>query len=34
MTMEWSSKIVNFTTIGAKGLMQGRGYISHYSEYA
>ena len=34
MTKVGSAKIVNFITIGAGGLMLGRGYISHYSEYA
>ena len=34
MTKERSVMIVNFITIGAGGLMLGRGYISHYSEYA
>ena len=33
MTKEGSAKIVNFITIGAGGLMLGRGCISHYSEY-
>ena len=33
-TKEGSSKIVNFITIGAGGLMLGRGYISHCCEYA
>ena len=34
MAKECSSKIVNFITIWAEGLMLGRGYISHHSEYA
>ena len=34
MTKEGPTKIVNFITIGAWGLMLGRGYMSHYSEYA
>ena len=34
MTKEGSAKIVNFITIGAGGLMLGRGYVSHYSAYA
>ena len=34
MTREGSVKSVNFITIGAGGLMLGRGYMSHYSEYA
>ena len=34
MTKERSVMIVNFITLGAGGLMLGRGYISHYSEYA
>ena len=34
MTKEGSSKIVNFIINGAGGLMLGRGYISHHSEYA
>ena len=34
MTKEGSSKIVNFITISAGDLMLGRGYLSHYSEYA
>ena len=34
MTKEGSAKIVNFITIGAEGLILGRGYISHYCEYA
>ena len=34
MTKEGSSKIVNFITIGDGGLTLGRGYKSHYSEYA
>ena len=36
MTKEGSSKIVNFISIKAWGLMLGRGYtcISHCSEYA
>ena len=34
MTKEGSAKRVNFITIGAGGLMLGRGYISQYSEYA
>ena len=33
MTREGSVKSVNFITIGAGGLMLGRGYMSHYSEY-
>ena len=31
MTKEGSAKIANFISIGAGGLMLGRGYISHYS---
>ena len=31
---EWSSKIVNVIIIGTGVLMLGRGYISHYTEYA
>ena len=34
MTKEGSTKMVNFITIGAGGLVLGRGYISHYSKYA
>ena len=34
MTKEEFAKIVNFITIGTDGLMLGRGYMSHYSEYA
>ena len=34
MTKEGSDKIVNFITIGDGVLMLGRGYISHYSDYA
>ena len=34
MSREGSAKIVNFITTRAGGLMLGRGYISHYSEYA
>ena len=34
MTKEGFSKIVNFITIWAGGLMLGRGYINHYSENA
>ena len=34
MTKEGSAKIVNFITIGTGGLMRGRGYMSHYCEYA
>ena len=34
MTKEGSAMIANFISIGAGGLMLGRGYISHYSEYA
>ena len=34
MTKEGFAKIVNFITIGAGGLMLGRGYVSNYSEYA
>ena len=32
MTMEGSTKIVNFMTPGAGVLMLGRDHISHYSE--
>ena len=31
MTKEGSAKIVNFITIGAGGLMLGRGYMSEYA---
>ena len=34
MTKDGSARIANFITIGAGSLMLGRGYISHYSEYA
>ena len=34
MTKEGSAKIVNFITNGAGGRMLGRGYMSHYIEYA
>ena len=34
MIKEKSPKIVNFISIGAGGLMLGRGYISRYNEYA
>ena len=34
MTEEGSTKIVNFITNWARGLMLGHGYISHYIEYA
>ena len=30
MTKEGSAKIANFISIGAGGLMLGRGYMSHY----
>ena len=33
MTKEGSTEIVNFMTLRAGVLMQGRGHISHYSEY-
>ena len=33
MTKEWSTKIVNLMTPGARVLMLGCGHISHYSEY-
>ena len=34
MTKEGSSKIVNLITIEAGGLMLGRAFLSHHSEYA
>ena len=34
MTKEGSTKMVNFITIGAGGLVLGCGYITHYIEYA
>ena len=34
MNKEVSAKIVKFITIGAWGLMLGRGYTSHNIEYA
>ena len=34
VTGEGSVRIVNFITIGAGGLVLGRGYVGHYSEYA
>ena len=33
MTKEGSTKIVNFMTPGAGGIVLGCGHIGHYSEY-